>query len=226
MSNFSEVNFHWSQNLSFFYKNSQQSTSSRLTINSQCYIMKEQNEQVQKKESIMPKIIKNLREQFLSETKKQLFSVGLSGITIRSIAQACRVGVGTVYNYFPSKEMLIGSCVFEDWKNYLAQIEALPKDDAFVLLGGIYEALRSFAKEYAPVFLSSGVAEEIPDFPQKHRMLRAQLAQQLLYLCERANMEDPVFGAEFIAENLISWSMEGVAFETVYPMLQKLIEVR
>ena len=188
--------------------------------------MDAQNERVQKKESIMPKIIQNLREQFLSETKKQLFSVGLSGITIRAIAQACNVGIGTVYNYFPSKEMLIGSCIFEDWKNYLAQIEALPKDDAFVLLGGIYEALRSFAKEYAPVFLTQDAVKEMTDFPRKHKMLRNQLSKPLLPLCENANMEDPAFGAEFIAENLISWSMEGVAFTTVYPMLQKLIEVR
>lgn len=172
----------------------------------------------------MPKIIKNLREQLLAETKKQMFSEGISGITIRSIAQVCNVGVGTVYNYFPSKEVLIGSCVYEDWKVHLAYIESLPKDNAYALLEGIYEALRNFAKEYAPVFLREDAAEEVSDFPQRHKMLRAQLSASLLPLCEKAKMENPAFGAEFVAESLIVWSMEGIPFAQIYPLLQKLIK--
>ena len=55
----------------------------------------------------MPKIIENVREQLLAEAKKQVFEHGYADTTIRSVARACGLGVGTVYNYFSSKEMLI-----------------------------------------------------------------------------------------------------------------------
>ena len=57
----------------------------------------------------MPKIIENLRDQLLQEARKQIAERGYTGTTIRSVAGACGVGVGTVYNYFSSKEMLIAS---------------------------------------------------------------------------------------------------------------------
>ena len=55
----------------------------------------------------MPKIIENLREQLLSEAKKQVKERGYAATTVRSVAKACGLGTGTVYNYFKSKDMLI-----------------------------------------------------------------------------------------------------------------------
>ena len=60
----------------------------------------------------MPKIIENVREQLLAEAKKQVFEHGYADTTIRSVARACGLGVGTVYNYFSSKEMLIGKVIY------------------------------------------------------------------------------------------------------------------
>lgn len=55
----------------------------------------------------MPKIIENLESRLIEEAKKQIEESGYEAVTIRSVARACGVGVGTVYNYFPSKEVLI-----------------------------------------------------------------------------------------------------------------------
>ena len=53
----------------------------------------------------MPKIIENIREKLLEEAKRQVMEQGYSAMTIRSVASACGVGVGTVYNYFSSKDI-------------------------------------------------------------------------------------------------------------------------
>ena len=48
----------------------------------------------------MPKIIDNVRKKLLDEARKQILEKGYSAVTVRSVASACNIGVGTVYNYF------------------------------------------------------------------------------------------------------------------------------
>ena len=63
----------------------------------------------------MPKIIDGLQMQILKEAKPQAFKNGYSKMTIRSVAKACDIAVGTIYNYYPSKEFLMASFILLDW---------------------------------------------------------------------------------------------------------------
>ena len=173
----------------------------------------------------MPKIIENLQSRLIEEAQRQIQRSGYDTMTIRSVASACGVGVGTVYNYFPSKEMLVGACIYEDWKVYLAQIEALPTDLPRQLLCGIYDALRSFSGEYAFVFQRhDAVKQGMVGFFKHHKTLRSQLSAPLLPMCEQLEIQDPAFAADFMAEALIRWAMEGVAFDRVYALLEKIMQ--
>ena len=57
----------------------------------------------------MPKIIENLESRLVEEARRQAWEGGYSAVTIRSVAAACGVGVGTVYNYFESKDALLAA---------------------------------------------------------------------------------------------------------------------
>ena len=70
----------------------------------------------------MPKIIENLESRLMEEAKRQIEESGYGAVTIRSVAKGCGVGVGTVYNYFPSKDDLVASFMLADWKECLAAI--------------------------------------------------------------------------------------------------------
>ena len=52
----------------------------------------------------MPKKIAELREKMIAYARQALLQEGTPALTVRSTASACGVAVGTVYNYFPSKE--------------------------------------------------------------------------------------------------------------------------
>jgi len=170
----------------------------------------------------VPKILKNVREQLLTEAKKQVFERGYSDTTIRSVAGACGLGVGTVYNYFESKEMLVAAFVYEDWKKYLSDIQRLPPNDSYVLLKGIYQALQCFADDHKMLFSDAAAAKLVSvSSVDHHKMLRDQIASFLLAVCPGGS---PQFTAEFTAEALIHWSMENVDFETVYPLLAKILQ--
>ena len=70
----------------------------------------------------MPKIIENLESKLIQEARRQIAEIGYSAMTIRSVAKACGVGVGTVYNYFPSKEALVATHLLEDWKQCVTAV--------------------------------------------------------------------------------------------------------
>ena len=173
----------------------------------------------------MPKIIEQLREKLLVEAKKQIQEQGYAKTTIRSVAAALDVGVGTVYNYFESKEMLIATFVYEDWKEYLQSMAALPKDDERILLGGIFDALKQFSLEHERLFSDNDAERTVSTGSStRHKILRDQIASFILPICETKGIKSPCFTAEFLAESIICWSMEKKDFDEIYPILEKIIK--
>jgi AcrR family transcriptional regulator len=51
----------------------------------------------------------NKRDQILTATRDLIFEQGLQAISMSQIAQRAEVGMGTIYNYFASKEELVYS---------------------------------------------------------------------------------------------------------------------
>ncbi|MBQ4091044.1 MAG: TetR/AcrR family transcriptional regulator [Clostridia bacterium] len=171
----------------------------------------------------MPKVIENVREQLLCEAKRQIAERGYAKTTVRSVAGACGLGVGTVYNYFPSKELLITTFVAEDWKVYVKTMSSFPHDDAKSLLECIFNSLRGFSESNRKLFSDADAAKVISiGFASRHKRLRRQLADFILPVCEERKLENAPFVAEFCAEALISWALEDVDFDTVYSVLEKV----
>ena len=173
----------------------------------------------------MPKIIENLREQLLEEAKRQIMELGYAQTTVRSVASACNVGVGTVYNYFKSKEMLVATFVYEEWKKYLQEMAELSIKNSKEFLKGIYDALRRFEEENKKLFSDTDAAKLVAAVSDsRHKMLREQIAAFILPLCEANNVKDAQFTAEFVSESIICWSMENQDFNKIYPLLEKIIK--
>ncbi len=171
----------------------------------------------------MPKIIENVREQLLCEAKRQVIEHGYASTTIRSVAAACGVGIGTVYNYFKSKEMLVATFVLEGWKKHLSNMRDLPKDNPRELLFGIYSSLQSFAKENEKLFSDSDAIRLVSQgLSERHKILRSQIADFVIPLTRGG--VNPEFTAEFVAESLICWSMNGTDFDTLYRAIEKIIK--
>ena len=166
----------------------------------------------------MPKIIENLESKLTEEAKKQIEQVGYGAMTIRSVAKACGVGVGTVYNYFSSKEDLIATYLLEDWKQCITAINAVstysdhPREAAFC----IYDQLVSFSLRHQSIFRDEAAAASFAgSFGKYHGMLRSQLAQPLRKYCHSD------FSADFLAEALLTWTMAGTTFDEIYGMMEK-----
>ena len=168
----------------------------------------------------MPKIIENLQQQLEEEARRQVEQCGYGAMTIRSIAAACGVGTGTVYNYFASKEQLVASFMLADWRVCLERMtaEADAAESSCDALYAMYSGLRRYTEKNAAIFRDQDAAAGFAgSFGCYHAILRSQIAAPLL----RFSPDD--FTAEFVAESLLVWTVNGKDFEEIASVIGKII---
>ncbi len=166
----------------------------------------------------MPKIIENLGERLKEETRKQIEEKTYSEVTIRSVAKACGIAIGTVYNYFPSKDALVASYLLDDWKQCISVIHDTAKNNqtAEFVCKCIHEQLLSFIQKHIVLFQDkSAISDYQKNFQQYHLLLRSQLAEPLKTVCPDA------FTAEFAAESLLTWTISGKTFPEIWNVLKR-----
>ncbi|MBR2889218.1 MAG: TetR/AcrR family transcriptional regulator [Oscillospiraceae bacterium] len=169
----------------------------------------------------MPKIIENLQARLAVEAKKQVEESGYAAMTIRSVAKACGVGVGTVYNYYSSKDEILASYMLEDWNKCVAAINAVStySDSPAPVVRCICDQLCFFARLHAAVVRDEAAAAVFSGAHNRyHGVLRGQLAAPLRKFC------DTDFAAEFIAEGLLTWTLSDREFDEIYGMIRKLFK--
>lgn len=102
----------------------------------------------------MPKIIENIRENILVKGKEMLLEESYNNFNIRKLAKNCGIGLGTLYNYFDNKEVLVYNIFRSDWENTLMLCDEL-KEEKLPLrkkLQMIYISLETFVSQYLRVF--------------------------------------------------------------------------
>ena len=154
----------------------------------------------------LPKLIENLRENILAAAKAELLARGYSSLNIRGVAKECGIAVGTVYNYFPSKDMLAASVMLSDWLPALERARAACASAANVpeALSALYGEIEAYYCVYRSVwegytFTGSGKTE----YSKRHLQLVTQLAGCLRPALERLGVAPAKDMAIFLAENVL-----------------------
>ena len=58
----------------------------------------------------------HIKEEILKTSRELIRQQGWSSVSIRSVAAACGVSVGSIYNYFDSKAALLSETVSSVWQ--------------------------------------------------------------------------------------------------------------
>lgn len=167
----------------------------------------------------MPKIIENLKDRLLQEAQRQMDQCGYGALTIRGIAKGCGVGVGTVYNYFESKEELVASFMLVDWNRCVDTINAVSaySDGPLPVVRCICDQLIAYSRQYESIFRDEAASSAFSGFFSRyHAVLRGQLSEPLRKFCG----DD--FTCQFIAEALLTWTTAGKSCEEIYGIIGKL----
>lgn len=176
----------------------------------------------------MPKIIAEIREDVLRETKRQLLGNGADALTMRSVATACNIAVGTLYNYFISKDVMVATVMLEDWLKNLQNMREGTADATNLKMGmkAVFDEINSFSGTYKKVWNTfQAQPQTASSMQERHGMLVHQVAEVIIPMAERLGCCAEKVFAEAAVQLLLQRAANGdeETFEELYPVLDKLL---
>lgn len=172
----------------------------------------------------MPKIIEGLREKIM-ETGKQILNGGdYAAFSVRGVAERCGVAVGTIYNYFPSKDMLIAEIIAEDWRHSLSTLDEdiRSSDSLGSALYGIALRLREFTERYIDFWTSAaGTGNPYTPGGKWHALFRGMISERVLESYSRHGACIKKETASVLSEMLISL---GIHCDIDLPSAKELLD--
>lgn len=145
------------------------------------------------------------KEDILKASRTLIQKEGWSAINIRSVASACGVSVGSIYNYFDSKAALMSAAVESVWCEIFHRPEnGAVFQDTLACITWLYGRMEYGCKQY-PGFFSlhslGFLGEDKSDGRQKMQQTWQHILEGLCSVLRRdANVRPDAFTREFTAE--------------------------
>lgn len=145
------------------------------------------------------------KEDILKASRKLVRQQGWSAVNIRSVAAACGVSVGSIYNYFDSKAALAGATVESVWRDIFHRPEdSAVFQDTQACIVWIYEQMERGGKQYPGFFTlhSLGFVQEgRSDGKRKMQEIWQHILDELCSVLRRDVMIRPdAFTEQFTVE--------------------------
>lgn len=144
-------------------------------------------------------------EEILEQAYELACEQGLQSLSIRSIAAACDVSVGTVYNSYASKTELINDVVGMFWQRAFAEtmktLAAHEGNDFIDFCEALSQSLKSALKEFRKDFLSDLSALSEGD------RLSAQKREQQSFIHARAGIKQALLSDPRIKQDQLTGAL-------------------
>ena len=103
----------------------------------------------------MPKILENPRDKILTEAREMIKENGYEKLSMRNLAKACNIGLGTLYNYFKNKHSIVLEIVRLDWEASLNRLEKVREFSGTFeeKMKFIYDELENYLYNHIDIFI-------------------------------------------------------------------------
>lgn len=175
----------------------------------------------------MPKIIENLKERIIEVSKTILEEQGYNALTSRAISSRCGVASGTIYNYFESKEMIVGTIIYDDWKNVLKGIDcklekATSKHEGISVIA---EGLEGFCADHEKLWREYAVSKSATSYYDKgHDMLIEALSKRVEKALGGSDSDQKDRTAAVLSEALVALAVHGKHYRDYSDILDKMFD--
>jgi len=145
------------------------------------------------------------KEELLKTSRELIQQQGWSAVSIRSVASACGVSVGSIYNYFDSKAALMSATVESVWH----EIFHHPEDeavfqDAQSCIAWMYERMEYGCRQYPGFFTLHSLGfmqEDKPDGKRRMQQTWQHILDRLCSVLRRdADVRPDAFTEQFTVE--------------------------
>lgn len=103
------------------------------------------------------------KEAILKSCREVVSEKGLSALNMRAVAQSCQVALGSLYNYFPSKDDLVMATIESVWQDIFRMDHPCQNDLPFPqYVRWIFESIQRGALEYPQFFSSHSIPFALP----------------------------------------------------------------
>lgn len=148
------------------------------------------------------------KEAILAASRTIVMEKGISAVSMRSVADACSVAVGSLYNYFPSKADLLSAAVADVWRDIFHLSGDCTACDSFSsCLALLFESIREGCAKYPGFFTFHSVTFTAGD-KEKGRLMMQQyfghIKESLLCVLKNDRMVRPdAFNGSLNAESFV-----------------------
>lgn len=177
----------------------------------------------------MPKVIENLRTSILEEAKTELAEQGYDNLTIRQIAARCSIAVGTVYNYFKSKDVILGAILGEDWHNVLSDMDSSISKSTSVHEGLciVASGLEGFCERHRRLWSEYRKTDSSQYYSQNgHQMLLHALVTRVEDILKLNGKLVEEGLCEMISETMVSLATHGKHYSDRANIIERMISDR
>lgn len=161
------------------------------------------------------------KEAILTECRRIVMAQGIPGINMRSVAQACGVAVGSLYNYFPSKSDLIRSAVDDVWRDIFHMSGSSFHFDSFTdCLVWLFESVEKGCEKYPGFFNLHSVSFASGDKEKGRQMIERYSGHMRKSLLDVLN-RDPQVRPDAFNDSLTREAFIEVIYTAFTTMLMK-----
>lgn len=145
------------------------------------------------------------KEEILKTSRELIRQQGWAGVSIRSVAAACGVSVGSIYNYFDSKAALVGETVESVWCEIFQRPEngAVFQDTQACIIW-MYGRMEYGCKQYPDFFTLHSLGfmrEDKPDGRQRMQKTWQHILEGLCFVLKQDTKVRPdAFTEQFTVE--------------------------
>lgn len=155
------------------------------------------------------------RETILSQCRQLVMENGMAAVNMRSVASSCGIALGSLYNYFPSKSVLIAATVESVWTDIFYGASEPGQFMNFIeAVQWVYQSLYQGSLTYPGFFTIHALS-----FANQEKQLARRLMEQHFSDIKRrlldalncdSEVRDGVFDAHFTAQGLVDLTFHEV----------------
>jgi AcrR family transcriptional regulator len=176
----------------------------------------------------MPKILTNVKDDICRVTRQMMADDGYENLNIRAVAGKCGIGMGTIYNYFHSKEEIVAEIVVSDWNVILRCMDQANRSgrEPMEKLESIFGLLQGFIVGFHGTWVQMSIASGKSSDQERVRCRRHDYRHQLAErIGASIGSERNAFCADLIARLFLSYAPEpGFLFRQIAPAINGVLK--